>query len=304
MMKILIAYDGSTFADIAVDDLQLAGLPQCAEALVVSAVEPDRYATDTFGTVEAISQEWTERIESATYSAEIIANRVQTDFPRWDVKLETPSGHAAAMILDRAESWSADLIVLGTHGRSGLGRLLLGSVSLKVVREAPCSVRVVRATRTPSGSPLRILIGDDGSPEAEVAVREVCARSWPAGAEACVLAVPQTLAPVDAESFALAAHSLLAPETFLESDRKERKRVAMVTERAASRLEDAGLHVASLEVKEGSPSDVLLHQARIWPADMLFVGACGLGRVERLLLGSVSEALVKHAPCTVEVVRT
>jgi len=56
-------------------------------------------------------------------------------------------------------------------------------------------------------------------------------------------------------------------------------------------------------VEEGDPKDVLLEEARNWNADAIFVGARGLGRVDRFLLGSVSSATVAHAPCTVEVVR-
>jgi nucleotide-binding universal stress UspA family protein len=301
-MKILIAYDGSSFADIAVDSLQSAGLPQHAEALIVTAVEPDRYATQSFGPVEAVSREWTKRIEEATHCAETISLRIQSYFPRWNVQLETPSGHAPDVILDRASTWPADLIVIGTHGRSGLVRAVLGSVSFKVVREAPCSVRVARASERRPAEPIRILIGNDGSPEAEAAVCAVCSRSWPAGAMARIIAVPQTLAPVDAPNFALAAQSLLASETFLKTDRAERHRLSVVIDESAKKLQDAGLDVSSV-VEDGNPSQVLLQECRHWHPDTVFVGACGLGRVERLLLGSVSESLVTHAPCSVEVVR-
>jgi len=280
-MKILIAYDGSSFADIALDGLQRAGLPQDAQAWIVSAVEPDRDTAD----------------ESC---AETAANRLQTYFPRWDVRLETSTGHAASVILDRADNWPADLIVVGTHGRSGLARVVLGSVSFKVIREANCSVRVGRLTEP--GQPLRILIGDDGSPEAEAAVDTVCSRQWPRETELRVIGVPQTLAPADARSFKEASHSLLATETFLKTDAEERNKCGLIIERAVKKLQDAGLK-ASTVVEEGSPAQVLVHYSKNWPADAIFVGACGLGRLERLLLGSVAESLVTHAACTVEVVR-
>jgi nucleotide-binding universal stress UspA family protein len=282
-MKILVAYDGSSFADIALDDLQRAGLPQVAQAWIVSAVEPDRHTAD----------------ESC---AETAANRLQTYFPRWDVRLETSTGHAAAAILDRAHSWPADLIVVGTHGRSGLARVVLGSVSFKVIREANCSVRVGRLTEQRPGQPLRVLIGDDGSPEAEAAVDTVCSREWPRNTELRVLGVPQTLAPADARSYREASHSLLATETFLKTDAEERNKCDLVIDRAVKRLQDAGLKTSTV-VEEGSPAQVLLHYSKNWPADAIFVGACGMGRLERLLLGSVAESLVTHAACTVEVVR-
>jgi nucleotide-binding universal stress UspA family protein len=64
----------------------------------------------------------------------------------------------------------------------------------------------------------------------------------------------------------------------------------------------AGL-VALPIVTEGDPKDVLVAKAKDWKASTIFIGACGLGRVERMLLGSVSSATVAHAPCAVEVVR-
>jgi nucleotide-binding universal stress UspA family protein len=94
----------------------------------------------------------------------------------------------------------------------------------------------------------------------------------------------------------------MATETLVETEQDESTRLGRVIDESVQKLRDAGLRVCSF-VEEGSPSDVLLRAARDWHPDMVFVGACGLGRVERLLLGSVSEALVAHAPCTVEIVR-
>ena len=60
-----------------------------------------------------------------------------------------PEGDPRAAILDAAEKWPADLVVVGSHGRSGLERFLLGSVSERIVRHAPCSVEVVRRSHPP-----------------------------------------------------------------------------------------------------------------------------------------------------------
>jgi nucleotide-binding universal stress UspA family protein len=191
-MKVLIAYDGSTYADLAVEDLRWAGLPGRCQAMVVFVVEGHS------------SHEWLAETRAALASAEAACNRLQVLFPDWDVWLETPSGDPASVILDRAASWSADLVVTGTHGRSGFKRLMLGSVSLAILHESPCSVRVVRAGIGRKDGPIRVLIGNDGSREGEGAVDEVCRRAWPAGTEVCVVSAAQTLAPADPESFALA----------------------------------------------------------------------------------------------------
>jgi nucleotide-binding universal stress UspA family protein len=241
-------------------------------------------------------------VATALQAAESACNRLQSLFPEWDVWLETPSGHPAPIILERAISWPADLIVVGTHGRTGLARLVLGSVSQKIVHEAACSVRVGRAGIGRKDEPIRLLIGNDGSPEGEGAVNEVCRRSWPAGTEVRVVSAAQTLAPVDAEIFTLAAGSMLASDTFLRSNAEERRRCAGVAEHSVRKLAHAGLE-ASFAVEDSAPEEILIRQARTWNADAIFAGARGLGLVDRFVLGSVSSALVAHAPCTVEVVR-
>jgi nucleotide-binding universal stress UspA family protein len=143
---------------------------------------------------------------------------------------------------------------------------------------------------------LRLLIGTDGSPEADTTLSEVCRRSWPAGTEVQVLAVHELLIPVNTERIAI------GEEIYRKTNEDEHVRLTDLTRRAAEKLVQAGLH-ASAMVREGEPQEALIREARAWNADTVFVGARGLGRIEGLLLGSVSSATVAHAPCTVEVVR-
>jgi nucleotide-binding universal stress UspA family protein len=165
-MKVLIGYDGSDHANAAIDDLSRAGLPPDTEAIVLSAVEwPAVQAIQSWGMVETdFSPEWMERITAAGRLAESGAARLRERLPEWTVRTEPSAGRPADALLEKASTWPADLIVVGTHGRSAIGRALLGSVSLKLIREAPCSVRVARAR--PHEGPPRILLGLDGSAEA------------------------------------------------------------------------------------------------------------------------------------------
>jgi nucleotide-binding universal stress UspA family protein len=95
---------------------------------------------------------------------------------------------------------------------------------------------------------------------------------------------------------------MLASRTFLKTDVQELHRCEDVAERSKRKLLAVGLSVSTI-VEENDPKELLIHKARDWNADVIFVGARGLGVVDRVLLGSVSSALVAHAPCTVEVVR-
>jgi nucleotide-binding universal stress UspA family protein len=74
------------------------------------------------------------------------AQRVKARFPGWEVASGGLVGTPASALMQKAETWHADLIVVGSHGRSAIGRLLLGDVSKQVPTEAPCSVEVVRVT--------------------------------------------------------------------------------------------------------------------------------------------------------------
>src|SRR5262249_12377749 len=144
-----------------------------------------------------LGHEYTEQLTKAAELAETACKRVQFYFPQWDVQQETPTGNPAAAILDKAKAWPADLIVAGTHGHSALARVVLGVVSLKIAHESHCSVRIARL-RQHEGT-IQLLIGDDGSPEAEAAVRSVCSRVWPAGTGARIVAVHEALATANAE---------------------------------------------------------------------------------------------------------
>lgn len=280
-MRVLIAYDGSAYAEIAVSDLERAGLPSDTQATVISVIDP---------------KDWMKKLPAVERSAEEVCNRLQTLFPCWTVQLETPEGHAAQTILNRSKAWHAGLIVAGTHGRTGLGRLVLGSVSTALMRDALCSVRVARAGSGRPSGPLRLLIGNDGSPEADLAVNEVCRRSWPTGTEVRVVAVAEEFAYADVE------RSMRVSGSEPQIGVHEHRWLENVTDQSFQKLNRAGLK-ASSAVEEGDPKDAIIHEARAWKADAVFVGACGLGQLERFLLGSVSAAIVSKAPCTVEVVR-
>jgi hypothetical protein len=95
----------------------------------------------------------------------------------WDVKSESGAASPATVIIEKADEWGADLIVVGSHGRTALGQFFFGSVSQKVLHEARRSVRVARGRIEEPGTPVRLIIGFDGSKGAEAAVEAVAARN-------------------------------------------------------------------------------------------------------------------------------
>jgi nucleotide-binding universal stress UspA family protein len=315
-MRLLVAYDGSDCADAALADLRRAGLPREVEALVfavgeaflpphsVSSYEVVAGAPTSSSVTAAAarSQTWAAHaLDEARKVAVEGRELLRTTFPGWEVLAEAAAGAPAWAVIEKAEQWQADLIVVGTHGRSALGRLLLGSVSARVAADARKSVRVARCPENKFvvEAPIRLLIGYDGSPSARAALRAVARRKWPAGSTARVVAVSEYPAVSSIVGLIPAAAATLAG--------RANEMFVRLREGVEAAQEDlgavAGLHVSG-KVLTGDPRRVLIEEAERSQADCVFVGSRGTGGpVERFVLGSVSSALVKNAPCTVEVVR-
>jgi len=305
-MRILVAYDGSISADAAIEDLRRAGLPPEAEALVMCVSDKSLHRPEPSGAEDAaieLDGSWRSKLAEADALAARAGDRIRSQFPQWSVSSEALWGSPAKTILDTTGWWHPDLLVIGSHGRSGLKRLFLGSVSLELIHKAACSVRVTRTAGSPKANgPIRIVIGIDGSGEAAMVIRSVAARSWPEKTEVQIISAVQTIVPVTTELDASTFAQEPAYSVIREADEQLRSRLGKIATESADALRRAGL-IATTHVVEGDPRETILVAATASGADTIFVGARGLGRMDRLLLGSVSSYIVTHADCSVEVVR-
>jgi len=145
---------------------------------------------------------------------------------------------------------------------------------------------------------MKILIAYDGSPDAEIAVDEMAARPWPKGSQIRLVTIVEPPLGTPPPNFEFYGAMIVGVEDSLRREASERIQKAVDKFKERSDLE------ISHELKEGSPKSALLEAIREWAADLVVVGSHGRTRLERLFLGSVSHALVTHAPCSVEVVRT
>jgi nucleotide-binding universal stress UspA family protein len=139
-MNVLLAVDGSEFSDAAIQSL-IRTRPADAQIRVIHVIEP-------FPVVESwvYTPDWNKMLDEQRKEAEAFVTEAAETLRNANFPATTAieSGNAQSVIIDTAMKWPADLIVMGSHGRRGVERFLMGSVSDGVARHAPCSVLIVR----------------------------------------------------------------------------------------------------------------------------------------------------------------
>lgn len=145
---------------------------------------------------------------------------------------------------------------------------------------------------------MKILLAVDGSPDSMAAVEEVAQRPWPPQSEVKVITASETPLMVGMEPW------VPSQEYFDQVEKAIREAAKAVIDAALEKLtvEDKTLKISS-ETIQGSPREAIVEEAERWGADLIVMGSRGLGAWSRLLLGSVSSAVVHHAKCSVEIVR-
>ena len=306
-MKILIAYDGSEYANAALHDLKRAGLGSEVDAVVMTLADVfvpppiDETVDNTFPMyvpegVKRAHERAQQKLEEARGLAKRASEEIRSLFPDWHVSSEAEADSPAWALIRKADEWKPDLIVIGARGLSVFGgRLILGSVSQRVLYEARCSVRIARGLYQTTDKPIRILVGVDNSSDSKAALDAVCQRQWPKGTEVGVLAVVDTVMAITSNSNDKVKWIEVAKE-------ENWQQVREIFEPTLQRLRSAGFH-AEVLIRRGAPADQILQEAHTWDADCIFVGAKGIRGIDRLLLGSVSSAVSARAHCSVEVVR-
>jgi nucleotide-binding universal stress UspA family protein len=311
-MKILIGYDGSECAEAALDDLWRAGLPADVEAHVLTIAEvwlPPAPSMDEIVEkaeevnvpvdLQRLYSRTAAAVQEAQDTVQRAGDRLKTNFPGWQVYAKAETGSPAWELILSAGQLKPDLIVMGSQGRSALGRFVLGSISQKVLTEAACSVRIARGRVEEPDAPVRIVVGIDGSEGSMEAVRSVASRRWPVGSEVSLVVV------TDPWKVPVVGHLIphLA-ETIDDENRAESAYAGKIAAQAEAMFDGVSVKVNRV-LREGDPKHELPGFAEDWGADCIFVGSTGFSnRLERIVLGSVSAAVTARAHCSVEVVRS
>lgn len=306
MKTIVIAYDGSACAEAIFTELQHAGLPPQLNAHVVAVADlwavplaPSAAWSPSPEMLAAVSSFEAEKAEAMGRAGALAAQgaaRLRALFPAWGVVATGLVGSVARAIVHRAGEVSAEMIFIGSHSRTAVGRFFLGSVSQKVAAEAKCSVRICRPHPSTGAGP-RLLVAVDGSWPAQAAVQAVAERAWPAHT---VIAVVNVIEP----RLRTGIGGLL-PEDAAEILRQHEARLDWLDAVGTAAHRQLALtgFVPERHTLDGEPKHTLLEWAERWSADCLFVGASGLQHPDIATLGTVASAVAVRAHCSVEIVR-
>ncbi len=267
MEKLLVATDGSTYSDNAVKEaIRLA--KKCtsrlfAVSVVITNLEFEVTMPQVVEKEEKKTREHLETIKvwASQEGVDCDISVIHGDEPYQD-------------IIRQARENNVDMIIVGRHGRTGLVRLMMGSVASKVIGHAPCNVLVVSPTAHIEFK--NILVATDGSRYGEAAIREAIGI-----AKKC--------------SSSLALVSVASLNVELESADGNVKRAVELAAKEGVKAEG--------ETIIGKPYEAIVNAAKQKHADLIVVGSHGRRGIERLLMGSVTERVIGHTETGVLVVK-
>ncbi len=290
-MKILLATDGSKDAVHAAKFLSRLPHREPLELTVVTTIVfPHLHPADA-------STTWPPELwDQIKTSAQSALDEITPMFQGADVTLTEKiiEGHTGHCIVEEAKSIGADLIVLGAKGHSAVGRVLLGSVSDFVATQAPCSVMVVRPSMARDDAPeFTVTVGYDGSSGGETALKQYNQFEWGPATKTEVLTVVPIVRFFGKD---------VLPESV--SRRTEQHEIAtQATAAAASKIAGSGAKVDSHIVEAEHIGEQIVQFAKDQRSDLVIVGDTGLSAISRMLLGSVSRYVLRHADCGVWIAR-
>ena len=277
-MRVLLGTDGSPDAVRAADWLARFPLPAESQILVVSVLPH-------------LGSRAAEHENAMHAQARQVVEDARLKLAPGAVDVRLMEGGVRERLLQAAEEWKADLIVLGARGLGGVERALLGSVSLSVARDARCAVMIVKGA---AKALQRVVVGLDGSEHSRHALSFMASLPLAADTELLLVGVAETThLPRSAPT--LVADQLRAFIAEIDEEEKTRKQQILVD--AENTINRRGR--VQLRSVVGNPPDEIVAVAKATGAQLIVLGSRGLGRLQRLVLGSVSESVLLQSECTV-----
>jgi nucleotide-binding universal stress UspA family protein len=278
--KILVAFDGSESSKNALlQAFRLANAEECW-ITVASVIPPYEGEMELVG-VKDIKAALKKPCDDAIAEAEKIAKAEKAL-----IKTVCEEGEIYKKIVDLAEAENCDLIVMGRKGRHRIERALVGSVTARVIGHTRKDVLVI-PDKTAIGWKT-ILLATDGSIYSKAATDKAIDSAKAYGGKLKVVSGVDVPTEFYAE----------APDAVEDLTKKAEGFVVNVKEKA----ETAGIATATY-IREGEAYKVIADLARNEKADVIFMGSHGRTGLKKLLMGSVAERVIGHAPCPVLVVK-
>ena len=269
-VRILVPLDGSTLSEFVVPHARRLALALGIDLDLVSAIEVEDLPEDLIAEVEQDRDAYLGRV-AGSLPAEL------------EPRCILERGQPAEVIIDRAKAREGTLVVMATHGYSGLQRWFLGGVAHKVVQGATSPVLLIPpGAKSPEGGPVefdRVIIPLDGSPLAEHVLPYVVALSRALQMESIVLRVYNPRFP----GATIRMHEV----SQIVHDAAER-----YVEEKARQLRNEGLTRVSYEVLRGIPAQQITDFALATPNSLTAMCTHGKHGVGRWVLGSVTDAVI------------
>ncbi|MGE0815266.1 MAG: universal stress protein [Vicinamibacterales bacterium] len=291
--RVLCPTDFSTFAAAALDVAAALAASYGSQVRVLHVVTPFPI-TAPFLDVPGNARLYESAAEQARRALAAEAARVES--PGFTIDTELREGPAVQEILTAAEDWKADLIVLGSHGRGGFERLVLGSITEKVLRKASTAVLVVPGAAPGDGarSAMRfthVLCAHDGSAASAAGVAYAVSLAERTGARLTLVSVAEAMPFGDSGGPAADA---------FRAAREQHAREALDAAVPADVRVRCNVHD---HLVFGHPAQQILEVAAQDRPDVLVMGVQGRGALDQWMFGSTTNHVVRHATCPVLTVR-
>lgn len=281
---ILVGFDGSEYSKAAVIESSHWIRRHGGRLILVHAVDFDEEET-------AVTQEQKEK--RLDIGKNICLQSRETAIVEFGIEAESIvcEGDPSEIIIDIAQEKDSDLIALGTHGRRGLKKLLMGSVTSKVIVNSPCDVLVVKKSCSEcTGKYESILAPFDGSEFSKRALNKACLLSKNDDAVVTVLYVM----PRYEEMIG-----------FFRTKAIERSMIEEANKMLGSAQDLASKHgiILKTEIAEGHADDMIVQTAIRLENDLIVIGSYGWKGISKLIMGSTTERVIMNAACPVLAVR-
>ena len=306
-MNVLVGVDFSRHSREAVRFISGIGFPPASHIFLAHIIKVSKELGDLKHSVDVEEGLRTIRQQSREHASKHL-HRLQQVLDQDHLVLHTivREGNPGEELESLSMKNRIDLVVLGSRGLTGFKRFLLGSVSERVLHHAPCSVLIVRGQARWFQRGLRIVMAVDDSAEADTALQFLNQWQFPKNSE---LVLFHVIEPFDyrvvQDNYGIVK---LGEQEHVTLEKIEKERLRHLEKSRKALLQEARKKLHIKKVKGGSLStgvaaEEILKAAQRFRSDLIVLGSRNLSGLKQTFLGSVSQKVVRHAPCSVLVVR-